>query len=146
MEAKHIKRFFSKLSKTESCWYWKACKNNSGYGGFHYKGKTYGAHVFSFMIHKGPVSKGDYVCHTCDTPDCVNPDHLFKADQFINMQDCVTKGRFPAAEKEFCIRGHDLSNHFVRIRNGNYTRVCKQCHTIKMREYYERKKNRSANC
>jgi len=36
---------------------------------------------------------GGDVCHTCDNPECANPDHLFAGTTQDNKDDCMAKGR-----------------------------------------------------
>lgn len=96
-------RFFDKVKKTESCWLWQAHKNHKGYGMFHYK-KEMSAHKFSYMLHKGNVPEGMYVCHSCDTPACVNPEHLWLGTNDDNQKDSTLKGR----RKLFSTRGSNV--------------------------------------
>lgn len=85
-------RFWAKVQKTATCWFWTAAKTDRGYGSFCNRfGHTIGAHIFSYELHKGQAY--GYVCHTCDNPACVNPDHLFLGSQLDNMGDCRAKGR-----------------------------------------------------
>jgi hypothetical protein len=51
-------------------------------------------HRFVFELCFGPIPKGMNVCHVCDNPRCVNPDHLFVGTQSDNLKDCVAKGRW----------------------------------------------------
>lgn len=92
-------RFWRYVRKNEVCWEWTASLNHSGYGVFaplatHKNGKIEGAHRYSWKLHYGEIPKGKYVCHSCDNPKCVRPDHLFLGTQRENMDDMIDKGRF----------------------------------------------------
>lgn len=87
-------RYWSKVETGDEneCWVWIAGFKND-YGGFYCKGKDYLAHVFSYLIHKGPIEKGLCVCHSCDNTKCVNPSHLFTGTIKDNMIDRHNKDR-----------------------------------------------------
>lgn len=93
MEQKHIDRFWGFVDKSGDCWIWKGCKDRGGYGFFRYKGKSLRAHRVSFELCVGEISEGNYICHRCDNPKCVNPSHLFQGTCMDNWNDCVNKGR-----------------------------------------------------
>ena len=77
-----------------TCWIWEGCKQgNNGYGAYQHEKKRVLAHRFSYLIHKGEIPKGMSVCHACDEPSCVNPDHLFIGTHADNMRDMERKGR-----------------------------------------------------
>jgi hypothetical protein len=86
-------RFWKKVEKTSTCWNWIGGKKGGGYGEFGLNYKMVGAHKFSYELHKGKISNGKFVLHTCDNPGCVNPEHLFLGTQTDNMSDCVRKNR-----------------------------------------------------
>lgn len=92
-------RFFEKVQKGSDCWLWTA-KTNGKYGQFYFNGWHQGAHRVSWMLHRGPIPDGLHVCHTCDTPLCVRPDHLFVGTSAENMRDCVRKRRFNKPQGE----------------------------------------------
>ncbi len=79
--------------KTESgCWLYK--KSASGaYGKIRFKMKWYSAHRESYKAFKGEIPDGKWVCHSCDIPKCVNPDHLFLGTAKENMKDASKKNR-----------------------------------------------------
>lgn len=66
----------AELNEYRPCWIWKNCEINE-YGMFYWDGKSYRAHRFSYAFFKGSIGPNLLVCHRCDTPACVNPDHLF---------------------------------------------------------------------
>jgi hypothetical protein len=85
------------------CWEWigsfdgqpRGGPNPRGrYGRFVFTGRAnIAAHRASYLIHKGPIADGLQVCHSCDNPSCVNPEHLWLGDAQANMDDQIAKGR-----------------------------------------------------
>lgn len=110
-----LERFWSKVNKMpgNGCWEWQAGRYPTGYGQFYYQGHKIGAHKFAYLTEVGPVPDGMYVCHKCDNPCCVRPDHLFLGTNSDNQFDAVSKGR------------HGLQNHpesrSYGKRNGTHT-------------------------
>lgn len=85
--------FWEKVNKTSGCWVWKSRLSSSGYGEFYYHGKNIKAHRFSWVIAHGEIPDGLLVCHHCDNPPCVRPNHLFLGTSLDNLRDCQAKGR-----------------------------------------------------
>jgi hypothetical protein len=76
------------------CWNFLGNKDKDGYGVFgHGRGKQLRAHRASFEFHKKTSAFGLLVCHSCDNPGCINPDHLFLGNPKDNTQDMIKKGR-----------------------------------------------------
>lgn len=93
-----IERFMNRVKANDSgCWIWQGGKDSDGYGLFSalINGEQYKrAHRFSVVYHKGVSPKeGENVCHTCDVPACVNPDHLVIGTVLENQRDKWKKAR-----------------------------------------------------
>ncbi len=76
------------------CWLWPPGKTSGWYGRFRVRGRLVGAHRWVWQrVHGQPIPAGKFVCHRCDRPPCVNPQHLFLGDARLNALDAVRKGR-----------------------------------------------------
>ncbi len=82
------------------CWLWTNVLNSRGYGNLVFNDKQYRAHRVSWELHRGAIPKGMCVCHSCDTPPCVNPDHLWLGTHLDNALDKTRKGRHRATPGE----------------------------------------------
>lgn len=84
------------------CWLWIGATTPGGYGKLRNKGKTYIASRAAWLAHRGAIPAGMCVLHKCDTPPCVNPDHLFIGSLADNTQDMLRKGRhWIPADRDF---------------------------------------------
>jgi hypothetical protein len=78
----------------DGCWLWTRCKGRQGYGYISVEGRGRKATHVSIYLKTGEwPPKGMFVCHSCDNPPCVNPDHLWIGTCGDNARDMVAKGR-----------------------------------------------------
>ena len=90
-------RFWMKVRKTErdGCWIWTGALSK-GYGAIRLPGQGGGqtsASRVAYLLSYGDIPAGKHVCHRCDNPPCVRPDHLFLGTPTDNVRDCILKGR-----------------------------------------------------
>ena len=88
-----FKRLMRKVKKTDSCWLWCGSKDKDGYGYFHHYGRRMSTHRFEWQHHYSTLDPTLSVCHTCDNPSCVNPEHLWQGTHQQNVTDMMQKGR-----------------------------------------------------
>ena len=85
---------------TESgCWIWTGTSNPHGYGKITHQKQSIFMHRYSYERFKGVIPENMNVCHRCDTPCCVNPEHLFLGTQGDNLRDMIKKGRNVGSKK-----------------------------------------------
>lgn len=125
------------------CWEWQSGPKTKGkHGRFRFNGKYDGAHRVAYLLTHGQITPGMYICHTCDNPSCVNPEHLYEGTNQDNQIDAVERGQHwyinPHIQKTHCSRGHEYSeeNTYYKPKNGH--RDCKTCLNMRHKLWKER--------
>lgn len=120
------------------CWIWQRHADPAGYGRIQWRGRSYLAHRAAYELFVGPIADGLTIDHLCNTPACVNPDHL----EVVTMRENILRGDGLAGEnarKTHCKYGHpfDEENTYEMPGGG---RDCRACINRRSREYRQRKR------
>jgi hypothetical protein len=91
------RRFWSNVRKTPTCWEWTGRASADGYGRIKIGGKERNATVVSWALHFGPIPPMGLMCHHCDNPPCIRPEHLFLGDHSLNAHDLNLKKKQQAS-------------------------------------------------
>ena len=147
-----LSRFMEKFipEPMSGCWLWVGTVSKNGYAEIYSteKKKNIRASRFSIEHFKGITLGKLSACHKCDTPTCVNPDHLFAGTAVDNAIDMINKGRAPKIFGRtpwnrlltHCQRGHPFSGANLRIEKSGQRR-CATCLILRKRlgpDYIER--------
>ena len=143
-------RFWEKVNKSggeNACWIWEGAHDQHGYGQIWYEGKSIRAARIAYFLHHGEhIPKDLDACHTCDTPSCVNPSHIWAGTPRENTLDSMKKGRWVfnkpphIPHKTHCVRGHALEGDNIGITSAG-SRFCKTCMKESRRRWEQRNKN-----
>lgn len=94
MTIKTLEDFMLRVEKhPNGCWLWTGYKMHKGYGQTSFQHEGWRTHRLSYFLHYGDFDRSLLVCHKCDVPACVNPEHLFLGTSSDNRRDMVKKGR-----------------------------------------------------
>ena len=114
------------IDTSTGCWVWLGCKRKEGYGRISVKGRSEATHRMSYTLFNGTIPKGLLVCHKCDNPSCINPEHLFVGTDLDNSKDKIKKGR------QFVLKGENVSNSILTNTKVMQIRsLCKDGLTLK---------------
>ena len=114
--------FWRRVKKTDGCWLWTGSAKG-GYGYIMIRGKLFKVHRYSFELHFGPIPLDrPHVCHRCDTPLCVRPDHLFAGTNNDNRQDSVQKRRHMFGERHWNRKLTEADVLEIRRRGAPHTK------------------------
>jgi hypothetical protein len=132
MDAATLARFdaFVHAEPMSGCFLWAGATNRDGYGAFGIGKRTVRAHRLAFEHERGPIPAGLKVLHRCDTPQCVNPEHLFVGTDLDNQRDMIAKGRGRQGGERWrsathCPRGHAYDE--ANTRRHARGRKCRAC-------------------
>lgn len=118
---------------TESgCQIWTASLNSRGYGHLRVNGIMQRAHRLSFQLNKGAIPKDGIICHKCDTPSCINPDHLFMGSHADNMEDRNKKKRQAFGERNAAsvLCEADVLCIKIRLKDGDSHRAIAKDYSV----------------
>lgn len=117
----------------DPCWVWYKATDKDGYGVIQVNSQHAKAHRFSFLQHKGFIPSKWHVCHTCDNPSCVNPEHLFVGTSSDNRQDSIRKGRSPICDQA------GKKNPNVKITAALALEIYNRCYSGQTQKYIAEK-------
>jgi len=132
---KDIIRFYNKINVIENgpnkdCWEINYKRDKYGYTNFSLNQHPYKSHRFMYQIHHpNEIIFGLHICHTCDHPWCINPEHLFAGTAYDNVKDKMSKGRQSRGESHGLSKIND--KNVLEMLNGILTNKFKSISEIR---------------
>lgn len=128
------------INPQTNCWEWKSISSKNPYGRLWLGKRRYKAHRLSAYVYLDydihDTSK--LICHKCNNPACINPDHLYIGTDSSNITDSVEANTHPQAVKTHCSKGHEYS--LSNTTNINDERRCRSCIRAAKKKYYNKTK------
>ena len=119
------------LSKSQpipfsGCFIWDLSVDKTGYARTTNNGKTVVGHRLAYKLAYGDIPEGIFVCHRCDIPSCINPQHLFLGAHSENMKDMVTKKRSAKHERHSQSKLNSEKVKSIRNSNKNVSQISRE--------------------
>lgn len=118
----------------DTCDLWIGTCDRNGYGRFTVDGRKVTATrwLLGHLRGKALDPKTEWALHRCDTPACVNSNHLYIGTPEDNARDMNDRRRnrvvIARREATHCRkRGHEYTRENTLIRSDNGARRCKAC-------------------
>jgi hypothetical protein len=149
MKAKQIARFMSNFTQSEGCWIWRGKTFDRGYGKFSLRQKTMKAHRVAYLLFIGEIEDGKHICHKCDNPLCVNPDHLWIGTSKENTHDMIRKGRLKrnrSKHMDSFSKYPGISFRKEKKSNPWRARIMREYQTVWCKEFSSEEEAHSARC
>lgn len=120
-----LERFWRSVDKSGECWTWTKCLDSAGYGQFYDGKNVVRASRYIFQVLNGQLSSDQLVCHHCDNPACVRPEHLFEGSHGDNMRDAARKGRLVYGQNKGELNGSAklTTDDVIRIRSEEWRQI-----------------------
>ena len=130
-------RFLDRIDRSddpEACWTWTGTQRRGGYGAVRTMDGMRQAHRVMWTLTNGEIPDGMILCHTCDNPKCVNPNHLWLGTHATNAADRQRKNRSAIGER------HGSRTKPERILRGQHAPGAKLCPSdvFEIRRLYQR--------
>lgn len=115
----HAAAFWAKVDKSPGhgprgdCWVWTGSRNEHGYGSLTVRCKRKKAHRQAWEYVVGPIPDGMELCHSCDFPPCVKPEHMFVGTHADNHEDAAAKG----------LACHGEGHRFAKLTDGQVREI-----------------------
>ena len=103
------------------CWLWLAGTNKFGHGRISFTGRPHMVHRIMYESKFGKIPKGLHSLHHCDTPQCVNPDHLYLGTQRDNNNDRDKRGRCTKGQEHYKSKFDSLQIRVIKSLKGLLT-------------------------
>lgn len=123
----------SEINLVTGCWEWLKFRNSLGYAQTSWGNRSWAVTRLIYCATRGAFDPDLDICHSCDNPGCVNPEHIRVDEHRANLRDASKRGRLQGQWKTHCLRGHPLSGDNLYRQPVSGFRGCRTCQKARLR-------------